>query len=106
MTDKPWDPDNGLKCPGCGGVDLRVYDSRPAKDTTMRRRKCINCGTRFSTIELICNSKGEPIAALPHTRWGKVIEAARASTNIAEVLRTKLVEIDKLVSRNDERMDK
>lgn len=38
-------------CPVCG-YETIVINSRDYKDNTIRRRReCVNCGTRFSTIE-------------------------------------------------------
>lgn len=45
-------------CPGCGGQSSRVINSRPAiaieesaTEAIRRRRKCLDCGTRWSTVE-------------------------------------------------------
>lgn len=40
-----------MTCPVCGG-QLIVIDSRPTEDSIHRRRKCVECGYRFSTIEV------------------------------------------------------
>ncbi len=44
-----------MKCPFCGAEDTKVIDSRGADDsiTIKRRRQCIVCGRRFSTVEKI-----------------------------------------------------
>ncbi|WP_432759402.1 hypothetical protein [Bacillus methanolicus] len=39
-----------MKCPICA-AQTKVVDSRPKKDRVLRRRECVNCLTRFSTIE-------------------------------------------------------
>lgn len=42
-----------LACPLCDGV-TEVIDSRNAPDNSIRRRrKCIKCGHRYSTYEII-----------------------------------------------------
>ena len=41
-----------MKCPRCGGGNVFVLDSRAKEDTVRRRRKCSDCGTRFSTVEI------------------------------------------------------
>ncbi len=43
---------SNLPCPKCGG-DARVSDSRPHELGVHRRRKCMKCGERFSTMEMI-----------------------------------------------------
>ncbi len=43
-----------MKCPVCGCEDLRVIDSRPSENNTIRRRReCENCKARYSTYESI-----------------------------------------------------
>lgn len=39
----------GLPCPRCGGRDHRVLETRAPR----RRRECLYCGCRFSTIEQV-----------------------------------------------------
>ena len=40
-----------MRCPYCGYADTKVTDSRDADDGIRRRRECLNCGQRFTTIE-------------------------------------------------------
>lgn len=40
-----------MTCPKCYGK-TRIIDSRTDDDSTERRRKCVECGYRFSTIEI------------------------------------------------------
>ncbi len=40
-----------LRCPDCGGADLKVTDSRENVDSVRRRRECNECGRRFTTYE-------------------------------------------------------
>lgn len=44
-----------MKCPYCNSNDTKVSDSRESKDgsSIKRRRECINCSKRFSTLEKI-----------------------------------------------------
>lgn len=42
-----------MKCPCCGYYDSKVIDSRPKDTIIKRRRECLKCGTRFTTIETI-----------------------------------------------------
>ena len=41
-----------MKCPKCNALGLTCIDSRPYNETIKRRRKCLNCGYRFSTVEI------------------------------------------------------
>ena len=44
-----------MRCPKCGCTDDTVIDSRVARDggTVRRRRECLSCGHRFSTLESV-----------------------------------------------------
>ncbi|HJS85667.1 MAG TPA: transcriptional regulator NrdR [Acetobacteraceae bacterium] len=44
-----------MHCPFCGHADTQVKDSRPSEDgaAIRRRRYCIGCGQRFTTIERV-----------------------------------------------------
>jgi transcriptional repressor NrdR len=44
-----------MKCPFCGHDDTQVKDSRPNEDDTAirRRRACVGCNQRFTTIERV-----------------------------------------------------
>lgn len=43
-----------MKCPFCGHGDDRVLDTRVQKDGSIRRRReCLECKARFSTVETI-----------------------------------------------------
>lgn len=43
-----------MKCPVCGCEDLRVIDSRPSENNTIkRRRECEQCKARYTTYETI-----------------------------------------------------
>ena len=42
-----------MNCPFCSADDTRVTDSRPDEDGIRRRRECLSCGRRFSTIERV-----------------------------------------------------
>ena len=40
-----------MNCPYCGFEDSKVIDSRASEGGIRRRRQCLACGQRFSTIE-------------------------------------------------------
>lgn len=42
----------GISCPGCDDVNSRVVDTRSASGGRWRRRLCLACHHRFSTIEI------------------------------------------------------
>lgn len=42
-----------MRCPHCGNTQHRVIDTRDTGDTIRRRRKCDDCGQRFTTYEQV-----------------------------------------------------
>ncbi|MBR6880850.1 MAG: transcriptional repressor NrdR [Clostridiales bacterium] len=44
-----------MKCPKCGSIDDKVVDTRPSDEgrSIRRRRECLSCGYRYSTIERV-----------------------------------------------------
>ena len=52
-----------MKCPYCGEIDTRVVDSRSTQDASSirRRRQCISCENRFTTMEKM---EEEPIVVV------------------------------------------
>jgi transcriptional repressor NrdR len=40
-----------MRCPHCGHTQHRVIDTREASEDIRRRRRCDNCGQRFTTYE-------------------------------------------------------
>lgn len=49
-----------MKCPQCGNLDNRVLDTRTFRDSEIRRRReCVQCKARFTTVESI-------LVAFPH----------------------------------------
>jgi hypothetical protein len=43
----------GLRCYLCGGKELAVKDSRPSRNAVRRRRRCLDCGAKFTTFEIM-----------------------------------------------------
>jgi transcriptional repressor NrdR len=40
-----------MRCPYCGFADTKVTDSRDSEEGIRRRRECLSCGQRFTTVE-------------------------------------------------------
>lgn len=47
----------GLYCPACGKKAMKTKDSRPVHGGIRRRRECVACGERVTTIEKIRGGK-------------------------------------------------
>lgn len=52
-----------MKCPYCGEFDSRVLDSRSTQDSSAirRRRQCVSCNNRFTTMEKM---EDEPVVVI------------------------------------------
>lgn len=42
---------DGVQCPRCNG-ESRVFNSRDVNGARWRRRRCVQCGHRYSTYEI------------------------------------------------------
>src|SRR2546425_11445573 len=42
-----------MNCPFCTEAETKVTDSRPEQDGIRRRRGCLACGRRFTTLERV-----------------------------------------------------
>lgn len=82
-------PTGGFPCPHCGARTL-VTDSRPTLYGWRRRRKCLGCTRRFSTVELISTNDIE--AAMAFRR--RVLPRLRALVRLADALEEGDDEID------------
>ena len=50
---------NGLRCFVCGSQYLAVKDSRASRNAVRRRRRCIGCGTKFTTFEIMSPTQAD-----------------------------------------------
>jgi Transcriptional repressor NrdR-like, N-terminal domain len=83
---------NGLRCYVCGGGILAVKDSRHARNSVRRRRKCVVCRASFTTFEIMSPTRDdshrlfaaldfyEQMAALPEAQRKVVLALLQALT--------------------------
>jgi hypothetical protein len=50
---------NGLRCFTCGSHILAVKDSRPARNSVRRRRRCVVCRSNFTTFEIMSPTRDD-----------------------------------------------
>jgi len=71
-----------MTCPKCQSEAIKVINSRPSAEGQRRRRKCLVCDERFSTVEIlaeealreyliVCAADGEVLAVISD---GEIIE--------------------------------
>ena len=49
------------RCPGCGGMQCGVIDSRVSGSARRRRRRCLRCSMKFTTYEIAGSPKHRPM---------------------------------------------
>jgi len=42
----------GERCPACGKMNSKIIDTRMENGYRKRKRECLSCGSRWSTIEV------------------------------------------------------
>ncbi len=61
-----------MRCPHCGHDESRVLDTRDSEQGIRRRRQCLRCENRFSTVE-----KAQATTLMVSKRGGSVEEFDR-----------------------------
>lgn len=85
-----------MKCPNCGieltGSTWQCLDSRLRANGIRRRRRCLVCRTKFSTLEEIV-PEGKPVKSIMRLRRdeseklrGMALEVARHAAKLAKAL--------------------
>ena len=74
-----------MNCPSCDSADISVTDTRTRArvNCVCRRRKCLSCGTKFSTVEKVTK----------HSEWLGVAELALDELSVIE-----MVDLQEMVS--------
>lgn len=53
-------PGDGVLCPTCGHNRQKIVDPRKVAGGILRRKVCVKCGARFTTMEAIVNAQRGP----------------------------------------------
>ena len=72
-----------MNCPTCGGQTC-VYDSQALEDCVKRRRKCLSCGGRFSTVEIDMDMYNAMRGTDLEPARQAILEALKKATRILE----------------------
>ncbi|MDR0418057.1 MAG: transcriptional regulator NrdR [Puniceicoccales bacterium] len=94
-----------MKCPECKHLDTKVTDTRISTDhaSIRRRRKCLQCGYRFSTIEDYCKTELMVIKRSgkeEEFNTDKIIYGLRRAIRSDEFSEEKIDKIMQNISRN------
>ena len=92
-----------MKCPFCGSTGSRVVDTRDAPQGIRRRRRCVDCGQRFTTYERIINSLMVVKADGRREAWdaNKILAGVRIASAKRPI---PVEELDRLVARVEEKI--
>ena len=65
-----------MKCSYCGELDTRVIDSRATQESSAirRRRLCLNCNNRFTTME---KTEKEPLIVIKRDGQREIFDAGK-----------------------------
>jgi transcriptional repressor NrdR len=82
-----------MKCPHCHAINSQVKDSRPSEDSSVvkRRRHCLNCELRFSTLERVENKE---IKVLKKDGQIKPFNSQKLSLSIEVATRKRIMKDD------------
>lgn len=75
-----------MKCPDCSNTRNAVIDKRNNQDSSVnrRRRKCLNCGKRWSTIEVnILRERSQTKKELSLEHRKQIMEIAKRDLRVA-----------------------
>ena len=64
-----------MRCPFCQNIDTKVIDTRESAhgNSIRRRRVCLQCGRRFTTIELLNYLSSKIMGKLSHSAVTKLL---------------------------------
>ena len=90
-----------MKCPYCGSQNIKVLDSRDSKDqlSIKRRRECLDCHKRFSTIEKILKLDLEVLKANEQIEEFNVGKIKRSLLKACDKRPITLEQIDNLLNK-------
>lgn len=81
----------GMRCPGCGGLQDKVIDSRQTDDGTSirRRRQCDSCKGRFTTFERL---EEVPLQVRKRTGELEPFDASKVAAGVSAACKSRPVE--------------
>ncbi|MDE0805058.1 MAG: transcriptional regulator NrdR [Acidimicrobiales bacterium] len=80
-----------MRCPGCGGLQDKVIDSRQTDDGTSirRRRQCDSCKGRFTTFERL---EEVPLQVRKRTGELEPFDASKVAAGVSAACKSRPVE--------------
>lgn len=86
-----------MRCPKCNFHDSKVIDSRPGKNeaSIRRRRECLKCGHRFSTVEEVLR---EDLTVIKRSGSREEFDRTKILKGIKKALEKRPFSIDQIES--------
>lgn len=89
-----------MKCPYCGHKESKVVDSRPADESSIRRRReCLSCERRFTTYETV---ETMPVAVIKRDGTRQSFERSKVLHSMLRACEKRTVPLAKLEALADE----
>lgn len=83
-----------LKCPKCGGMNMRVVRNYPLLNRMRRRRRCANCGYKVWTSETVTKPKDKSAyIVLKEGQWVGEVTGTPAPPEIQAAANAQLKEV-------------
>lgn len=94
-----------MRCPRCGSTHSKVIDSRSAKDggTIKRRRECLDCRHRYTTIESI---QGEDLPVRKKDGSIEEFDKVKIKLSILKAIEKRSVDAEQLESMVNQIVEK
>lgn len=89
-----------MKCPYCGDKESKVVDSRPADESSIRRRReCLSCERRFTTYETV---ETMPMAVIKKDGTRQSFDRSKVLHSMLRACEKRTVPLAKLETLADE----
>lgn len=84
-----------MRCPKCTFSDSKVVDSRPGKNeaSIRRRRECLKCGHRFSTVEEVLR---EDLVVIKRSGSREEFDRTKIFKGISKALEKRPIGVDEI----------
>lgn len=76
-----------MMCEKCSSWQSKVIDSRPYRQVIRRRRLCLDCNNRWTTMEITTTALNEipggiPVETLKQSLWDMLCELEKATLGV------------------------
>ncbi len=93
-----------MRCPKCTSIEDKVIDSRISREgnTIRRRRECLECGTRFTTTEILVR---EGVVVLKHDGRREEFDREKLTRSVRAACHKRPIDAERTSMLVDDVMD-